>query len=99
LGLRLVACPLQFDAFHRAFRLAFGATQQWLHEIKFNGWRIQLQKHGGSAPAFTKNGHDPSSRVRWMVDSLACLKGVQQIAPVMMQQIERPHAEAAIVSG
>jgi bifunctional non-homologous end joining protein LigD len=32
---------------------------QWLHEVKFDGWRIQLHKHGGSAAVFTKNGHDP----------------------------------------
>jgi hypothetical protein len=29
--------------------------EQWLHEVKFDGWRIQLHKHGGSAAAFTKN--------------------------------------------
>jgi hypothetical protein len=32
--------------------------EQWLHEVKFDGWRIQLHKPGGSAAAFTKNGHD-----------------------------------------
>jgi two-component sensor histidine kinase len=42
-----------------------------LHEVKFDGWRIQLHKHGRSAATFTKNGHDYSSRVRWMVDALA----------------------------
>jgi bifunctional non-homologous end joining protein LigD len=52
---------------------------QWLHEIKFDGWRIQLHKHGRSAAAFTKNGHDHSSRVRWIVDALACLKGVRSL--------------------
>ena len=26
--------------------------EQWLHEIKFEGWRIQLHKHGRSAAAF-----------------------------------------------
>jgi ATP-dependent DNA ligase len=51
--------------------------EQWLHEVKFDGWRIQLHKDGRSAAAFTKNGHDHSSRVRWMVDGLACLKGVR----------------------
>jgi ATP-dependent DNA ligase len=35
---------------------------RWLREVKFDGWRIQLHKHGGSAAAFTKNGHDHSSR-------------------------------------
>jgi ATP-dependent DNA ligase len=28
--------------------------EQWLHEVKFDGWRIQLHKHGSSAAAFTK---------------------------------------------
>jgi bifunctional non-homologous end joining protein LigD len=44
--------------------------EQWLHEVKFDGWRIQLHKHGSSATAFTKNGHDDSSCVCWMVDAL-----------------------------
>jgi ATP-dependent DNA ligase len=53
--------------------------EQWLHEIKFDGWRIQLHKHGNSVAAFTKNGHDHSSRVRWMIDALARLKCVQSL--------------------
>jgi ATP-dependent DNA ligase len=42
--------------------------------MKCDGWRIQLHEHGDSVVAFTKNGHDDSSRVRWMVDALVCLK-------------------------
>src|SRR5262245_32634775 len=53
--------------------------EQWLHEVKFDGSRIQLRKHGGSAAAFTKSGHDHSSRVRWMVDALARLKCVRSL--------------------
>jgi bifunctional non-homologous end joining protein LigD len=53
--------------------------EQWLHEIKFDGWRIQLHKYGRSAAAFTKNGHDHSSRVRWMTDVLARLRGVRSL--------------------
>jgi bifunctional non-homologous end joining protein LigD len=48
---------------------------QWLHEIKFDDWRIQLHKHGASAALYTKNGHDFSSQVRWMVDAFARLPG------------------------
>jgi ATP-dependent DNA ligase len=43
--------------------------EQWLHEVKFDGWRIKLHKYGRSAAAFTKNGHDHSRRVRWMVNA------------------------------
>jgi bifunctional non-homologous end joining protein LigD len=53
--------------------------EQWLHEVKFDGWHIQLHKHGRSAAAFTKNGRDQSSRVRWIGDALACRKGVRSL--------------------
>jgi bifunctional non-homologous end joining protein LigD len=52
-------------------RSALPHGEQWLHGVKFDGGRIELHKHGWSAAAFTKNGHDHSSRVRWMVDALA----------------------------
>jgi bifunctional non-homologous end joining protein LigD len=29
--------------------------EQWLHGVKFDGWRIQLYKAGASAAAFTEN--------------------------------------------
>jgi bifunctional non-homologous end joining protein LigD len=28
----------------------------WLHEAKFDGWRIQLHKHGSRVRLYTKNG-------------------------------------------
>jgi bifunctional non-homologous end joining protein LigD len=54
-------------------RSAPPSGEQWLHEVKFDGWRILLHKHGRSAAAFTKNGHDHSSRVRWMEGVLAVI--------------------------
>lgn len=30
----------------------------WIHEIKFDGWRMQLNVAGGRATWFTRNGHD-----------------------------------------
>ena len=51
----------------------FSDLMKWLHEVKFDGWRIQLHKHGDSTAAFTKNGHHHSSRVGWMLEALARL--------------------------
>lgn len=31
---------------------------QWIHEIKFDGYRVQLNLNGGKKRAFTRNGHD-----------------------------------------
>jgi bifunctional non-homologous end joining protein LigD len=30
----------------------------WVHEVKFDGWRIQLHKHERGASIYTRNGHD-----------------------------------------
>jgi bifunctional non-homologous end joining protein LigD len=30
----------------------------WLHEVKFDGWRLQLHRRGRDVALFTKNGHD-----------------------------------------
>jgi hypothetical protein len=37
--------------------------EAWLHEIKFDGWRIQLHKRGGDVALYTKNGHDYTKRL------------------------------------
>ena len=29
----------------------------WIHEVKFDGWRVQLHKEGRSVAIYTKNGH------------------------------------------
>jgi hypothetical protein len=35
----------------------------WLHEIKFDGWRIKLHKRGRDVAIYTKNGHDYTKRL------------------------------------
>ena len=34
----------------------------WLHEIKFDGWRAQVNVEGGKAIILTRNGNDTSKR-------------------------------------
>ena len=47
--------------------------EQWLHEVKFDGWRIQLQKAGRHVALYTKNGHDFSRVFRHLAKMLAAL--------------------------
>jgi bifunctional non-homologous end joining protein LigD len=35
---------------------------EWLHEIKFDGFRLQIHKHGPGARLFSRNGADFTSR-------------------------------------
>lgn len=34
------------------------AGEDWIHEIKYDGYRIQLHIDGDTRKAFTRNGHD-----------------------------------------
>ena len=38
------------------------AGNDWLHEVKFDGWRIQLHKHAHGVTIFTRNGTDVTTR-------------------------------------
>jgi bifunctional non-homologous end joining protein LigD len=36
--------------------------QQWLHEIKFDGYRVQIHLNKGRRKAYTRNGLDWTKR-------------------------------------
>jgi ATP-dependent DNA ligase len=42
----------------------------WIHEIKFDGWRIQLHKEGRSVAIYTKNGHRCAHKVELIAAAL-----------------------------
>ena len=35
---------------------------RWVHEVKFDGYRIQLDKHGRDVKLLSKSGHDFTDR-------------------------------------
>jgi bifunctional non-homologous end joining protein LigD len=45
----------------------------WLHEVKFDGWRAQLHKHGDEVTIFSRNGHDYTRRYPAIRDSVLSL--------------------------
>jgi bifunctional non-homologous end joining protein LigD len=49
-------------------RPALGAG--WVHEVKFDGWRVQLHKQGDSALVFSRRGIDFTKRFRFFRDAL-----------------------------
>ena len=46
---------------------------QWLHEVKFDGFRAQLHKAGGEVAIFTRRGNDYTRRFPAIRDSLIAL--------------------------
>jgi bifunctional non-homologous end joining protein LigD len=45
----------------------------WLHEVKFDGWRIQLHKSSRRATVYTKSGHDFTRRFPTIAAAVATL--------------------------
>jgi bifunctional non-homologous end joining protein LigD len=45
----------------------------WLHELKFDGWRIQLHKSSRRATVYTKSGHDFTRRFPAIAVAVAAL--------------------------
>ena len=45
----------------------------WLHEYKYDGYRLLLATAGGAATAFTRNGHDWSDKFRALVKAASDL--------------------------
>ena len=48
---------------------AVPATDGWLHEVKYDGYRLIVQRDGGRVRLFTRNGHDWTGRYPWSVES------------------------------
>lgn len=45
------------------------AGAEWFHEIKFDGFRIRLERDGKSVRLITRGGHDWTTRYPWIVES------------------------------
>jgi bifunctional non-homologous end joining protein LigD len=51
-------------------------TPDWLHEIKYDGYRLRLERHNDRVRLITKGGYDWSKRYPWIVE--AALKNRQK---------------------
>ena len=52
------------------------AGPDWVHEIKYDGYRLRVERNGKAVRLFTRNGHDWTRRFPWIVE--AALKNREQ---------------------
>ena len=52
---------------------------EWLHEIKFDGYRIQAHVRGGAARVFTRNGYDWTDRFNAIARAAAALPALDLV--------------------
>lgn len=63
LGLHQPATPTFFPLQHPRLEALPPTGEGWRHEIKLDGYRMQLQVHRGRATWFSRNGHDWTERL------------------------------------
>jgi bifunctional non-homologous end joining protein LigD len=44
-------------------------TPDWLHEIKYDGYRLRVERNGDRVRLITRNGYDWTKRYPWIVES------------------------------
>jgi bifunctional non-homologous end joining protein LigD len=44
-------------------------TPDWIHEIKYDGYRLRLERDGDRVRLITRNGYDWTKRYPWIVES------------------------------
>ena len=45
------------------------STPDWLHEIKYDGYRLRVERDGDRVRLITRNGYDWTDRYPWIVES------------------------------
>ena len=45
------------------------ATPAWLHEVKYEGYRLIVQRDGNAVRLFSRNGNEWSGRYPWIVEA------------------------------
>jgi bifunctional non-homologous end joining protein LigD len=45
------------------------STPDWLHEVKYDGYRIRLERDGDCIRLITRGGYDWTKRYPWIVES------------------------------
>ena len=57
----------EFSLPTRAVKVPTSPT--WLHEVKYDGYRLRLERDGDRARLITKGGHDWTKRFPWIVET------------------------------
>jgi bifunctional non-homologous end joining protein LigD len=52
---------------------------EWLHELKYNGWRVQAHKSKARVRLFTRRGHDWTDRFGPIAEAVAQLPATTAI--------------------
>ena len=68
--------PLSFEFCLPTMSASVPADPDWLHEIKYDGYRLRIERNGDRVRLITRGGYDWTKRFPWIVE--AALKNRQK---------------------
>jgi bifunctional non-homologous end joining protein LigD len=61
--------PAPFDFCFPMTGKVVPAGEHWIHEIKYDGFRLRLERAGNAVRLITRGGHDWTDRYSWIVET------------------------------
>ena len=71
--------------------------RDWLHEVKFDGWRVQIHVSGGAVCLLSRNGNDLSKRFSRGVSELAVLAQIEGVIDGGSVRVDHGRAGLAVL--
>jgi ATP-dependent DNA ligase len=53
--------------------------RDWIHEVKYDGYRLRLERDGDRVRLFTRGGHDWAGRYPWIAETARKIRKTQFI--------------------
>jgi bifunctional non-homologous end joining protein LigD len=69
---------------------------EWIHEVKFDGWRAQVHIEDGAATLYSKNGADITRRFRSLRPALARVPVKSAIVDCELVACDEPACRASV---
>lgn len=76
--------------------------KEWVHEVKFYGWRAQLFKDGDVAKGYSRKGYDLTKRfpdIHAALEALPCQSAILDAEVVVCNPYGKPGAGSASEQG
>src|SRR6478672_163735 len=58
---------------------AVPSGRDWIHEVKYDGYRLRLERDGDRVRLFTRGGHDWTNRYPWIAETARKIRKKQFI--------------------
>jgi hypothetical protein len=74
-------------------------TPDWLHEIRYDGYRVRVEREGDRVRLFSRNGYDWTKRCPWIVEAVLKNRQKRFFIEVSNPSVgEHPHSGSPTVA-